>query len=146
MNFRSRDLLNLCYEFDCLLQIPSACTGGTGEPCHANWSWAGKGGAMKAHDAFVVPGCRACHMALDQGSGLSGEVREGYWLRAFGKFLPKLFERGLLAVAAEAKTLSDDATRPSRARVQKKKRESRCTRPEKILPRTWGREQAEGAN
>lgn len=61
-NFRSREFLDCCYEFDCMLQIPGICEGGKGEPCHANWAWAGKGGAMKAHDCFVVPGCRACHI------------------------------------------------------------------------------------
>lgn len=96
MNFRSRDLLNLCYEFDCLLQIEGVCTGGVGEPCHANWPEHGKGMGMKAHDCYAVPGCRACHMALDQGSKLTGEQRKDIWLRAFWKYLPMLWERGLL--------------------------------------------------
>lgn len=109
MNFRSDEFRALCYEFDCLLRIPGVCEGGRGEPCHANWAWAGKGGAMKAADAFVVPGCRACHRELDQGRALTGEVREGYWLRAFGKFLPALFERGLLCVV---RNTADGVPRP----------------------------------
>ena len=99
MNFRSRPLLDLCYEFDCLLQIEGVCTGGTGEPCHANWPEHGKGMGMKAHDCYAVPGCRACHMALDQGSKLSGEQRKDIWHRAFWKFLAMLWNRGMLRVS-----------------------------------------------
>ena len=96
MNYRDRDLLNLCYEFDCLLNIEGVCTGGTGEPCHANWPEFGKGAGMKAHDCYAVPGCRACHMELDQGSRLTKDERKHIWMRAFLRYLPMLWLRGLL--------------------------------------------------
>lgn len=144
MNFRSRQFLDLCYEFDCLLQIPGVCEGGVGEPCHANWSWAGKGGAMKAHDAFAVPGCRACHMAIDQGSLMPGEVREGYWLRAFGRYLPELLARGLIAVTVESRRESAPNS-PAVARRKGGKRGTHTAKPDKCRI-GWTRESAEGSN
>lgn len=143
MNFRSRALLNLCYEFDCLLQIEGVCTGGTGEPCHANWPEHGKGMGMKAHDCYAVPGCRACHMALDQGSKLSGEQRKDIWHRAFWKFLAMLWNRGMLRVAlhdtAEAKPLRGERGTLEVSKTTQRKRGSKrgthCQRPEKVIPR-----------
>ena len=147
MNFRSRDLLNLCYEFDCLLRIEGVCTGGTGEPCHANWPEHGKGMSMKAHDCYAVPGCRACHMALDQGSKLSGEQRKDIWLRAFWRYLPMLWQRGLLIEGDMGDILRSkpEETRivpevgtvvPSVGTRRGSKRGTHCTRPSKMLPRT----------
>jgi hypothetical protein len=146
MNFRSRDLLNLCYEFDCLLRIDSVCTGGTGEPCHANWPEHGKGAGMKAHDCYAVPGCRACHMALDQGSKLSGEQRKDIWLRAFWKYLPQLWQRGLLiegdmADMIRAREVVNPPTvvvnEPAR-RCQSRKRISKCVASSKQVKRPAG--------
>lgn len=96
MNFRDRDLLNLAYELDCTIRVPDVCTGGTGEPCHANWAIWGKGGAMKAHDFAFASGCRACHQAIDQGSVLTAEQREFYWLRGHVETMRQLWTRGLL--------------------------------------------------
>lgn len=97
MNYRDRALLDMAYEFPCYLQLPG-CEGGVGEPCHSNQSIHGKGGALKAHDCFYVPGCRSCHRALDQGKDMTREERAAVWNRAFGKYLPALFERGFLEV------------------------------------------------
>ena len=141
-NFRSRALLDLCYEFDCLLQIPGICTGGTGEPCHANWPEHGKGMGMKAHDVYAVPGCRSCHMALDQGSKLSGEQRKDIWHRAFWKYLAMLWNRGLLRVSlrdtTEAKPLSDERRTSAVSAAAKRKRGSQCVRPSKRVQRPAG--------
>lgn len=92
-SFRSRELLNMAYEFPCLLQLPGVCEGGMGEPCHSNQAIHGKGGAMKAHDCFFVPGCRACHRELDQGRSMDREEKFARWNQAFGRFLPMLMER-----------------------------------------------------
>ena len=165
MNFRSRALLSLCYEFDCLLQIEGVCTGGTGEPCHANWPEHGKGMGMKAHDCYAVPGCRACHMALDQGSKLSGEQRKDIWHRAFWKFLAMLWNRGMLRVSlhdtdgmcpncvtpwkcngphlgGEAKPLRDERGTLEVSKTTQRKRKgsargTHCQRPEGALPRRY---------
>lgn len=140
MNFRSRALLNLAYELDCTLRIPGVCEGGRGEPCHANSSAWGKGSAMKAHDFAFASGCRACHQELDQGKKLVAEARHFYWLRGHVETMRQLWERGLLVVATEARTLGDGATHSQDGTMQKKRRrKSRCTRPEKRVarPERW---------
>lgn len=122
MNFRSRALLDLAYELECTLRIPGVCEGGTGEPAHANWSWAGKGAGIKAHDCFFASACRACHRALDQGSKLPEGDRMWFWLHGYASTMRQLWERGLLAVATEARTLSANATVYSRPTMHKGKR------------------------
>lgn len=100
MNYRSRELLNLSYQLDCTLRIPGVCEGGCGEPCHANWQlWGKMGGGGKAPDWAIASGCRACHRAIDQGSKLSGELREHYWMRGHVETMNRLWERGLIRVA-----------------------------------------------
>ena len=121
-NFRSRALLDLAYELDCTLRIPGVCTGGTGEPAHANWAIWGKGGAMKAHDFAFASSCRACHRELDQGKNLTDFQREYYWTAAHAETMRQLWERGLLAVATGPKTLSDGATIASPSTLQKTRR------------------------
>ena len=118
-NFRSRALLDLAYELDCQIQIPGICEGGTGEPSHANWSWAGKGMSIKAHDCFFASSCRACHREIDQGKNLSEESRRALWMRGHTNTMLELWRRGLLAVATEPKTLSDGATITSPSTLQK---------------------------
>jgi hypothetical protein len=97
MTLRDRSLLDCAYEFPCLLQL-DCCEGGVGEPAHSNQSIHGKGGALKAADCFHVPGCRACHRELDQGKTMTRDEKFAAWNRAFGRYLPLLFERGLIGV------------------------------------------------
>lgn len=97
MNYRSRKLLNASYEFPCALRLPG-CEGGPGEPAHSNQAKHGKGGAMKAHDCFHVPACRSCHRELDQGRTMDRELKFAEWDRAFGLYLPRLFETGIIEV------------------------------------------------
>lgn len=98
-NFRSRALLDLCYQFDCLLQIPLVCDGGRGEPCHSNQQIIqGKGMSIKADDCFVVPGCRRCHMALDSGSKLSREEKQDLWNRAYFNYQRILWKEGCIGL------------------------------------------------
>lgn len=92
-HFRSRAILDLCYEFPCQLQIHGVCEGGAGEPAHSNQSIHGKGGGIKAHDCFVVPACRPCHREFDQGRTMDREEKAALWNRAYGRFLPMLMER-----------------------------------------------------
>ena len=92
-HFRSRALLDMAYEFNCMLEIPGVCEGGPGEPAHSNQSIHGKGGSIKAHDCFYVPACRACHREIDSGRSMSREEKFAAWNRAFGKFLPLLMKR-----------------------------------------------------
>ena len=101
MNLRDRGLLDLAYQFDCILRFPG-CEGTTGEPAHSNQSQHGKGGAMKAHDCFHVPACRSCHRELDQGRTMDREMKFAEWNRAFGLYLPRLFSRRLIIVNGDA--------------------------------------------
>jgi hypothetical protein len=96
---RDRALLDLAYEFPCLLRLP-CCEGGAGEPAHSNQPRHGKGGALKAHDCFHVPACRACHREFDQGKTMTRDEKRELFERAFGEYLPLLWQRGLLQVAA----------------------------------------------
>jgi len=53
---------------------------------------------MKAHDCFFVPACRACHIFLDQGSGMTKQERREAWEDAYWRFVPMAFESGLWRV------------------------------------------------
>lgn len=97
MNYRDRKLLDASYQFGCMLRFPG-CEGGAGEPAHSNQSKHGKGGALKAHDCFHIPACRSCHRELDQGRSMERELKFAEWDRAFGLYLPQLFESGILGV------------------------------------------------
>ena len=92
MNYRDRELLDMAYEFPCLLQLPY-CEGGMGEPAHSNQAVHGKGGAQKAHDCFYVPGCRACHREIDQGRTMTREEKFEAWNRAYWRFVPLLMAK-----------------------------------------------------
>lgn len=99
MNLRNRDLLNLAYTQPCCIRLEGVCEGGdAGEPAHSNQQIHGKGGALKAHDCFHVPACRACHRELDQGRTMDRETKFATWNRAYGLYLPRLFSEGLLVV------------------------------------------------
>jgi hypothetical protein len=98
VNYRNRKLLDLAYELPCMLQLP-CCEGGVGEPAHSNQSKHGKGGAMKAHDCFFVPGCRSCHRELDQGRTMSRDEKRQVWDEAFLRTYVALWEQGLIKVA-----------------------------------------------
>lgn len=98
MNVRDRALLDCAYSFPCLLRF-DCCEGGVaGEPAHSNQAKHGKGGAIKAHDCFHVPACRACHRELDQGRTMSRDEKREAWERAFWEYLPMLWRGGFLSV------------------------------------------------
>ena len=98
MSYRNRRLLDCAYDFPCMLRLPGCEGGVSGEPAHSNQSKHGKGGAMKAHDCFHVPACRSCHRELDQGRSMDREIKFAQWDRAFGLYLPALFDAGKLEV------------------------------------------------
>ncbi len=98
MNYRDRKLLDLAYQFPCMLQLPGCEGGDSGEPAPSNQAKHGRGGAMKAHDCFHVPACRACHVQLDQGGRLTKEERREAWEAAFWRYLPELWEQGKIGV------------------------------------------------
>ncbi len=64
---------------------------------HPNWSWAGKGRSIKAHD-LVAALCYDCHTALDQGKEMTREERELMWLKAFYRTTLALVQRGGLVI------------------------------------------------
>ena len=95
--YRDRGWLDLTYAFPCYLRLP-CCEGGAGEPAHSNQPRHGKGGAIKAHDCFVVPACRACHREFDQGKTMTRDEKRDLWDAAFAEYLPeamKLDREGL---------------------------------------------------
>jgi len=69
----------------CWLILPGVkCAGrDTVVPCHANWGEFGKGGNLKAHDKFTVPGCSNCHHELDQGKRFTKAERYEFWTSAY---------------------------------------------------------------
>jgi hypothetical protein len=97
--FRSDKLLALARELECKVNIPGVCEGGQAEPAHSNQQQHGKGTAIKSHDCFYAASCRACHRAIDQGSGLSREEKQHYWRRGFYLTVLELWRRGLIRVA-----------------------------------------------
>jgi hypothetical protein len=94
--FRSREVLNLAYGYGCMLNFPGCEGGDAGEPAHSNQSCHGKGGSIKAHDCFHVPACRSCHRELDQGRTMDREMKAAEWNRAYGLYLPRLFNDGAI--------------------------------------------------
>lgn len=101
-NYRDRKLLDTAYQFPCMLNFPCCDGGDAGEPAHSNQAKHGKGGAMKAHDCFFVPACRACHTCLDQGGTMTKEERREVWENAFWRFLPILWHSSLIKVNDES--------------------------------------------
>ena len=97
-NIRDKKFLALSYRFDCMLRIDGVCEGGEGEPCHANWADYGKGGAMKAHDIFTVPGCRSCHRELDQGKRFNKEEKRWIWERAWREYFVMLWQEKIIGL------------------------------------------------
>lgn len=91
-------LLDTAYQFPCMLQLPCCEGGDSGEPAHSNQAKHGKGGAMKAHDCFFVPACRACHHELDQGKTMSRDEKRDAWEDAYWRFVPLAFASGLWRV------------------------------------------------
>ena len=82
--YRSKDLLKLAQDQECLLQVPDFCQGGSSTivACHSNSGSNGKGKGIKASDADTVWGCAACHAWLDQGKA-SKEEKETVWDDAY---------------------------------------------------------------
>lgn len=74
----------------CYLRIPSICIGGlaTVVPCHSNQNRHGKGMGLKARDEFTVPGCMACHFAIDQSKQFSKQEKFAFWDSAFEAWEP----------------------------------------------------------
>ena len=82
--YRSKDLLKLARDQECLLQVPEICQGGSSTivACHSNSGANGKGKGIKASDADTVWGCASCHAWLDQGRA-SKEEKEKVWDDAY---------------------------------------------------------------
>jgi len=79
--YRSKDLLKLAQDQECLLQVPEICQGGSSTivACHSNSGSNGKGKGIKASDADTVWGCASCHAWLDQGQATQEERENAYY-------------------------------------------------------------------
>jgi hypothetical protein len=84
-----RDPMDLCRGQPCYLLLPGIrCTPiETTAPCHSNQAIHGKGGGLKAHNRYTVPGCAACHRELDQGMRFTKEEKFAFWDRAYAAWL-----------------------------------------------------------
>lgn len=80
-----KHLADLCRGQPCYLLVPGqACSGrDTVVPCHSNQLRHGKGKGIKALHQYTVPGCAACHAAIDQGTHLSKEEKFALWDAAY---------------------------------------------------------------
>ena len=99
MNLRSRPLLDTAYRFPCYLRLPCCEGGDAGEPAHSNNPKHGKGGAMKSHDCFFVPACRACHREYDQGRTMTRDEKRELWDNAYLQFVVDAWKAGVWGVA-----------------------------------------------
>ena len=91
--YRSKDLLKLAQDQECLLQVPEICQGGSSTivACHSNSGSNGKGKGIKASDADTVWGCAACHAWLDQGQA-SKEEKENIYYEAYTRQIMEWFK------------------------------------------------------
>lgn len=94
--FRSPDMMVAVRTFPCG-RCGKTIEGTCG--AHPNWSWADKGGRIKAHD-LVAAMCPSDHYAIDQGKELTGEEREMIWLKAFYNTMLHGFRVGKFVVTA----------------------------------------------
>jgi len=81
--------LAACRGERCYLDVFGVCLHdrATVAPCHSNQSQHGKGMGIKAHHEFTVPGCRACHVFIDQGNA-TREYKFSIWDRAYAEWVP----------------------------------------------------------
>ena len=100
MTFRSPKLLAHARGKDCMVNLPGVCNRNpeTVVAAHSNWLEHGKGGAMKASDAFHAWSCSACHYEIDQGNKLNYDEKKHYWQRGFERTLLAMYELGILKV------------------------------------------------
>lgn len=85
-----KHLMDLCRGQCCYLRLPGVvCTPiETTVPCHSNQQAHGKGGGLKAHNRYTVPGCAACHRELDQGMRFTKAEKFGFWDDAYERWEP----------------------------------------------------------
>ncbi|AOZ06785.1 DUF1364 family protein [Cupriavidus malaysiensis] len=97
MMFRSQRLLEAVRSFPC-----QHCNSqdGTVVAAHSNQLRDGKGRGIKAHDYRIAALCYTCHAELDQGRRMTRVEREQMWEAAHRKTIGRLFECGILEVAA----------------------------------------------
>jgi hypothetical protein len=107
--YRSKDLLKLAQDQECLLQVPDFCEGGSDTivACHSNLGSDGKGKGIKASDADTVWGCASCHRWLDQGQATQ-EERENAYYDAYTRQIVEWFK---ISRSISAKPWKVDAAR-----------------------------------
>ena len=81
--------LDACRGERCYLDVFGVCLRdpATVVPCHSNQGRHGKGMGIKARHEFTVPGCRACHVFIDQGNA-TREYKFSMWDRAYAEWGP----------------------------------------------------------
>ena len=81
--------LEACRGERCYLDVFGVCLHdpATVVACHSNQSKHGKGMGIKAEHRYSVPGCRACHVFIDQGTA-TREYKFSIWDRAYAEWAP----------------------------------------------------------
>ncbi|CAB3784451.1 nuclease domain-containing protein [Pararobbsia alpina] len=81
--------LAACRGEPCFLSVFGVCLhdSATVVPCHSNQSRHGKGMGIKAKHEYSVPGCRACHVFIDQGPA-TREFKFKVWDDAYERWEP----------------------------------------------------------
>lgn len=96
---RDRKLLDLAHRLNecthCGRYVPEGL-----EPAHSNQHIHGKGAGRKAHDQWHAALCHECHVALDQGRGMSREEKAAMWEQSHIKTMNEYWRRGWIKVAA----------------------------------------------
>jgi hypothetical protein len=84
------DYLALCRGQDCYLLVPGVLhhPRATVVPAHSNQAIHGKGMALKALDAYTVPGCAECHREIDQGNRFTKTEKFALWDAAYARWEP----------------------------------------------------------
>lgn len=93
--YRNRDLLDLMREAPTCMGCLRA-NDGTVVGAHKN---EGKGMGIKQSDATACALCHGCHMAYDQGRGMSRDQRRAFFYEAHSRTIVWLIESGHLMLA-----------------------------------------------
>jgi hypothetical protein len=147
MNWTCKPFRDLCAGKPCYIQAPGVVCAdpATVVPCHSNLLRHGHGAGLKAHDAFVAPGCAHCHTWLDHGPAARAE-KERVFMAAWERWILFILIRGEIAVSRAREGIlvvtDRELARRSRSKTKAKLGGGRVARvsptaaPNKQVPRS----------
>lgn len=117
MTHRNRQLLDLCHEAPCCLQLGhEGCGKDPSVPCHSDMIRHGRGASHKSHDCFAVPGCPVCHEYFKR----SVLGREGYleaWLAAMERYILWLWVAQRIRVVTKRDTQKEPSMEATMCKI-----------------------------